>query len=258
MTTKLFLYLQKCQRTNFEPHTSSASVSGSQAADHRHHESQGRPPGNGDVGCFQHDHPHPQHLRGGAAGGGPGGTHTLHTPAQIGRGLNSPAERSPLFAPPSTAAGQFSGRRASQHRQSREGPESVDRHQEAAHADRDVSAGERPAPCVCCCCCFPSCPSVHCPTETPQTAGWVLMEFPADVRGSKRIECNELGHVLTSSVVRSGCARRVLFPSKIFTFLLAVRCSHSQRVRRQKGGVVVSFSRSSCHIFSSWRWLGLR
>lgn len=47
-----------------------------------------------------------------------------------------------LLCPHRTAAGQFSGVGAGQHCQSSERPEPVDRHQEAAHADRNVCAGE--------------------------------------------------------------------------------------------------------------------
>lgn len=47
---------------------------GSQAAHHRDHQQERCVTGDGDAGCFQHHHPHPQHLYWGAAGGRFGGT----------------------------------------------------------------------------------------------------------------------------------------------------------------------------------------
>lgn len=43
------------------------ACAGSEAADHRHHQQEGRAAGDGDVGRLQHHHPRPQHLDWGAA-----------------------------------------------------------------------------------------------------------------------------------------------------------------------------------------------
>lgn len=48
--------INKGQNNSFIP------PAGPEAAHYWHHQQEGRAAGDGDAGCFQHYHPHPQHL----------------------------------------------------------------------------------------------------------------------------------------------------------------------------------------------------